>query len=140
MMSRFDRTREKTIRAQALRGDMPNAERKLWSRLKGKQLGGFRFRRQHPVGPYFLDFYCPDIKLCIELDGDQHAQESAIKHDEARTHFLEQKEICVLRFWNNQIYEGIDNVLEEILEQALNFEREQSIMRDKIPSPWKGEG
>jgi len=114
---------------------MPPAEVILWSKMKGRQLSGFRFRRQHPVGSYFLDFYCPEIKLCIELDGDQHGQEQALIRDRDRTSFLEDKNITVLRFWNNEIYDNVDGVLEAILEQALSLGKEIKIRRDGISSP-----
>jgi very-short-patch-repair endonuclease len=70
-MTRFDRTPEKTHRARSLRANATKAERKLWRRLKSKQIEGLKFRKQHPIGPYILDFYCPEVKLCIEVDGGQ---------------------------------------------------------------------
>lgn len=134
-MTRFDRTPNKTQRAQALRNGMPGAERKLWAKLKGKQVGGFRFRRQHPVGVYILDFYCPEVRLCIELDGDQHAEAQAIKRDQTRTSFLEQKGICVIRFWNAEVFENLEGVVETIYAHAANLKREAEMMRDGTPSP-----
>ena len=139
-MSRFDRTKTKTRKAQSLRSDMPNAEKALWKELRRKKLDDFKFRRQHPVGPYFLDFYCPEIKLCIELDGDQHDDEQARTHDSKRTEFLKEKGVLVLRFWNNDVYENLEGVLEAILEQALYLKREQEIQHNAVPSPCKGEG
>ena len=118
-----------------MRSDMPGAERKLWAKLKSKQLGGFRFRRQHPVGPYFLDFYCPDVKLCVEVDGDQHGHPAAMEKDKKRTLFLESKNICVIRFWNGDVFENLEGVLDMILDQAMNLKREADIMRDETPSP-----
>ena len=135
IVTRFDRTPSKTKRSQVMRRNMPPAEVILWSKMKGRQLSGFRFRRQHPVGSYFLDFYCPEIKLCIELDGDQHGQEQALIRDRDRTSFLEDKNITVLRFWNNEIYDNVDGVLEAILEQALSLGKEIKIRRDGISSP-----
>jgi very-short-patch-repair endonuclease len=134
-MTRFDRTAAKTKRAQALRSDMPRAERKLWAKLKNKQLGGFRFRCQHPIGPYFLDFYCPDVKLFVELDGGQHTLDAALIHDAKRTAFLENNDICVLRFWNAEVVENLNGVVTAILDQAMNLKREIEILRDKSSSP-----
>lgn len=138
-MSRFERTKLKTQRARALRNDMPNAEQKLWAEIRRRRLGGFKFRRQHPFGPYFLDFYCTKIKLCIELDGDQHSNDKAVAHDAKRTAFLENCGICVLRFWNNEVYDELDAVLDAILEQAHYLRREVELVRNVIPSPFQGE-
>lgn len=119
---------------------MPNAEKVLWKELRRKNLGEFKFRRQHPVGPYFLDFYCPEIKLCIELDGDQHDDAHAKIHDSKRTEFLKEKDIHVLRFWNNDVYQNLESVLESILEQSFYLKRELEMQCDAVPSPCKGEG
>lgn len=79
----------------------------LWSHLSRGKFGA-SFRKQHPIGPYFLDFYCPSLKLAIELDGSQHKNQSA--YDARRTSFLESKGIIVLRFWNNEVLQAIDSV------------------------------
>jgi very-short-patch-repair endonuclease len=68
---------------------MTEAERKLWGYLRDRRFGGRKFRRQHPVGPYFLDFYCPEGRLAIELDGSQHAEDAQRLHDEKRSSDLE---------------------------------------------------
>ena len=111
---RFSRTRDKTKRAQALRRDMTDAERKLWSALRGRQMAGLSFRRQHPVGDYVLDFYCPKLKLGFELDGGQHGFEAQARRDARRTAMLESRGIKVLRFWNNELTENFAGVLETI--------------------------
>ena len=113
-MTRFDRTKIKTARARQLRRDAPRPEHKLWFHLRGGQMHGFSFRRQHPVGPYVLDFYCAAAKLAIELDGDQHATAEGRKHDRIRTRFLAEKGIQVLRFWNHEVRDNLDGVLEGI--------------------------
>jgi very-short-patch-repair endonuclease len=78
-------------------------------RLRRKQLDGFRFRRQQPIGRYIVDFFCPDAKFIIEIDGGQHAdQEQA---DAQRTHWLEEKGYRVVRFWNNDVLANTDGVL-----------------------------
>ncbi len=85
-MARFTRTDKKTARSRQLRRDMTKAEWRLWGVLRGAQLGA-SFRRQHPIGPYYADFYCAPLKLVIELDGGQHAERQA--HNAARTAFME---------------------------------------------------
>jgi very-short-patch-repair endonuclease len=90
------------------------SEAKLWNLLKGNQQENRKFRRQHSVGSYVLDFYCPAERLCIELDGDSHYQEMSFSYDKARTDFLNNLKIRVLRFKNNEIYENPEWVLGEI--------------------------
>lgn len=77
-------------------------------------MNGAKFRRQHPVAPYVLDFYCHELKLAIELDGGQHNEEQGLAHDRQRTAFLEAQGITVLRFWNNDVFQQPENVLEAI--------------------------
>ncbi len=90
-------------RARRLRRTMTRPEEILWSLLRGKQLGALRFRRQHPVGPFILDFYCTTAKLCVEIDGPAHESEPAIAHDGARTAWLSQQGIRVIRFSAAQV-------------------------------------
>lgn len=94
---------------------MPSAERKLWARIRNKQLDGFRFRRQHTIGPYVADFACAETRIVIELDGDQHAFDEGAR-DRKRDAFIESEGWQVLRFWNNDVYGNIDGVLEVILD------------------------
>lgn len=100
-------------RARELRGSPTDAESKLWSRLRRRQLDGHRFRRQVPLGPYVIDFACFDVRLIVEVDGGQHAKETAIR-DAARTAWLEGEGFRVLRFWNNEVLGNIDGVIETI--------------------------
>lgn len=113
-MTRFDRTRLKTARARRLRRDATNPEQKLWFHLRGAQMNGMSFRRQHPVGPYILDFYCAAAKLAVELDGDQHGTVEGRAHDMTRAQFLLGKGIRVLRFPNHELRENLDGVLKTI--------------------------
>jgi len=83
--------------------------------LKHSNLGGYKFRRQHSVGPYILDFYCPSEKLALELDGDSHFTEEAIIYDQERTVYLNALGITVLRFLNTDLYENAEAVCERIL-------------------------
>ena len=98
-------------RAQELRRDATAAERRLWTRLRLKQVGGWRFRRQHPVPPYVLDFACIEAMLAVEADGDQHA---GSEHDVRRDRFLGQNGWRLLRFWNHEILSNTDGVIETI--------------------------
>ncbi len=100
---------------KSLRNQMTEAEKILWYYLRGKQLEGYKFRRQHSVGPYIVDFYCPRLKLVIEVDGDSHFQDEAIRYDRKRQRYIESFGLKFLRFTNLDIYENIDGVLEEIL-------------------------
>ena len=84
---------------------------RLWSRLRRKQLEGFRFRRQHPLGPYVVDFCCAEAKLIVEVDGGHHADD-----DEARTRWLEARGYRVIRFWNNDVLANTEGVLCMILD------------------------
>jgi very-short-patch-repair endonuclease len=100
--------------ARALRTTGTDAEHKLWYHLRARRLNGFKFRRQHPVAPYVADFYCDELRLVIELDGSQHSEEI----DSTRTHALERQGLLVLRFWDNQVLQETEAVLEAILTVA----------------------
>ncbi|MGH6855592.1 MAG: endonuclease domain-containing protein [Aestuariivirga sp.] len=102
--------------ARKLRAESTPAEAKLWSVLRNKQLEGYKFRRQHPVGNYVADFCCEEIGLIIELDGGQHAERE--NRDRIRTLVLEDMKYTVLRFWNIDIIEALDGVVDRILEIA----------------------
>ncbi|HEX4112430.1 MAG TPA: endonuclease domain-containing protein [Stellaceae bacterium] len=104
--------REGTLKAQALRAMPTEAERKLWSRLRGGQLG-WDFRRQHPIPPYIVDFACIAARLVVEADGGQHSESAA---DEKRDRFLQGEGWIVQRYWNNEILENIDGVMQKIAD------------------------
>ena len=101
---------------RSLRLDMTPSERLLWKRINNKQLDGWRFRRQHGYGDFVLDFYCPVLKLCIEVDGSIHQEPDVKEKDELRTAFLEKNGIRVLRFNNDEIENDIERVLSTIKE------------------------
>jgi very-short-patch-repair endonuclease len=102
---------------RSLRNDATSAERKLWMLLKKSQLGSNKFCRQHSVGRYIVDFYCPSKRLAIELDGDSHFTDEAQEYDRERTIFLNTLNIRVLRFHNTDVYENLDAVYDRILEE-----------------------
>jgi len=99
---------------RALRRNATEAERALWFHLRTKRLAGFRFRRQHPCGPYVLDFYCPARRLAVELDGGQHLDTALKAQDDQRTVFLRRQGIDVLRFAKDAVLREIDQVLHTI--------------------------
>ena len=105
---------KKYYTARILRKNSTIHERRLWNLLKNRQFHNLRFKRQVPFGNYIVDFVCPKIKLIIEIDGGQHNEPKNIEYDNKRTEFLESKGYKVLRFWNIDIYENINGVLEEI--------------------------
>jgi very-short-patch-repair endonuclease len=109
-------------RARDLRKESTDVEKKLWNRLRDRQLLGHKFRRQHPVESYILDFACEERMLAVELDGGQHNEPSAQAYDAARTAALQKSGWHVLRFWNNEVNENIEGVL-EVIAQALTQKR-----------------
>jgi len=106
-------------RRKELRRNSTDAERLLWSRLRGRQLLGLKFFRQFSVGSYILDFCCPEKCLAIELDGGQHAEPEQKEYDDERTAFLAAHKTTVLRFWNNDVMKNIGGVLERIMETVI---------------------
>lgn len=98
--------------ARLLRKNMTNYEELLWERLKGKQISGLRFRRQHPIDIFIADFYCHDARLVIEIDGDIHIQQ--IEYDDGRTAEIEKFGIKVIRFTNSEIVNNIEAVINKI--------------------------
>ena len=105
-------TQQTLQKAQTLRESQTNAEGLLWHYLRDKQLAGYKFRRQQPIGPYIVDFACMPKKLLIELDGGQHAEQHT--YDKKRDEFLREKGYKILRFWNNDVFENCFGVLESI--------------------------
>jgi len=97
-----------------LRGEMTKAETLLWLQLKRKKICGCKFRRQFSVSSYILDFYCPELKLAIEVDGFTHLAEEEIEYDKLRQHEVENIGIQFLRFWNYEIYDDLYNVIDRI--------------------------
>jgi len=106
------RENQKRNRARELRAAMTDAERALWRCLRMRQLDGHRFRRQHPVGPYVVDFACLPSRLVVEVDGGQHSDSVDDRHRDA---FLRGCGFRVLRFWNNEVLGEPDAVCEVIL-------------------------
>lgn len=101
-------------RRRELRHCQTEVEKRLWQRLRNKQFHGLKFFRQFSVGMYILDFYCPKLKLAVELDGGHHAEDEIREYDNLRTEYLRIHEIEVIRFWNNDVIRNVEGVLQEI--------------------------
>ncbi len=113
-MKRFNNLPPLKDRRKQLRKEQTPQELALWAKLRQHQLG-VKFKRQHSIGPYILDFYCPDKKLAIELDGSRHAENK--EYDIERSNYLNEFGIKVVRFWNNEVDVNIGSVMERIREE-----------------------
>ena len=127
------------MRARALRRQQTEAEALLWMHLRSRQLLDLKFRRQHPIGPYFADFACIEIGLVIELDGGQHADEDAAAQDTARARCMADAGFTTRRFWNHDVLQQTAAVLESIahcastLTPALSRTRERELIPRSLP-------
>ena len=119
--------------ARRLRREATDAERRLWSHLRNRRLGGFKFKQQETIGPFIADFACVECRLIVEADGGQHAPEG----DARRTEQLEKVGWTILRFWNNDILQNTDGVLEIILRAC---EERRKGKPSPCPLPHAGEG
>jgi adenine-specific DNA-methyltransferase len=111
------------LRAKHLRKNMTEAEKWLWEKLRSRELEGFKFRRQRPIGPFIVDFVCLKNRLVVEVDGGQHAE--AVEEDQIRSEFLAKEGYKVLRFWNHEILQNGEAVLTAIHHN----------LRQREPSP-----
>lgn len=93
---------------------MPPAEKLVWSKIRNKQIEGCRFRRQYSIGAFVIDFYSPELRLALEVDGDSHFVDGAQTYDNERELFLKDQGTKILRFTNSQVYQDLDTVLEAI--------------------------
>ena len=135
MTKLYNKTSELEKR-RTLRNDSTPAEIKIWAKLRGRQVENCKFRRQYSIGAFVVDFYVPELKLAIEIDGDSHFQPDAIEYDQERQLFLEAKGIRVVRFTNEQVYQQLDEVVEAIAQTICQLRRSTPPQ----PSPCKGEG
>jgi very-short-patch-repair endonuclease len=113
---------------------MTDAERKLWRHLRNRELGGWKFKRQYPVGPYIVDFICVEKNVVIEVDGGQHAETETL--DIERSAYLHKMGYRVVRFWNNEVLQETEAVLEAIFAILANSKQNSPSPR---PSPPLGE-
>ena len=105
-------------RRRELRANMTKAEVLLWFELKGKKLGGYKFRRQHSIEIYVVDFYCTKVKLAVEIDGATHVTDEEIVKDKLRQSIIEKYGIEFLRFTNDEVFDDRQNVLDKILARV----------------------
>ncbi len=106
---------QQKLQRQQLRANMPMPEKILWAKIRNQQLG-VKFRRQHGIGRYIVDFYCPECALVIELDGDSHCQEGAQEYDAIRDEFMRSMDLQVLRFTNVDVMNNLESVVITICE------------------------
>lgn len=112
--------------ARRLRGEMTKAESVLWGVLRNRQLGGHKFRRQHPLCGYIVDFYCAKAKLVVEIDGDIHALPERELKDKFRSDQVEQAGNRVIRFTNDEVLENLDGLVERLLDILQNINPSKS--------------
>jgi len=109
------------IFAKSMRHSATDAEQLMWQILRAKRLMNLKFRRQHVIAPYIVDFYCHEIGLVIELDGSQHGTDDAIEYDAERTKFLGALDLKVVRYWNHEVLNQVDSILENLWEICLKL-------------------
>ena len=114
MTERLYTRKEKLPERKHLRNNSTAAESTLWKALRCRQIDGLKFRRQHSIGAYIMDFYCPEIKLCIELDGNVHDDYLQHHSDIIRTKFINEQGITIFRFSNECVYHNPDQIIEAI--------------------------
>lgn len=128
---------DKTVKhARNLRQNLTDAEKCIWAKLRNRRFHDVKFRRQHPIPPYIVDFFSEELKLVIELDGGQHSPEQDLK----RQSFIEEQGITVLRFWNNDVLRNLEGVLQDIERYipsptAANPSTLRSDAEASLPSP-----
>ena len=127
-MARMFNSRSGRQTRRALRKRMPEAEVILWSKLQRRQLGGYKFRRQYGVGEYSIDFYCPKLKLAVEVDGDSHLRADREKKDRVRQKYIEDFGIQFIRFGNEDICKNLDGVLMKLEEAVEERKHEREPM------------
>jgi very-short-patch-repair endonuclease len=120
----YFRTKPDTLEAaRILRKNMTNYEKLIWKRLKGKQMCGLRFRRQHPIDIFIVDFYCHEVRLVVEIDGKIHDQQE--EYDDGRSSEMEKFGIRVIRFTNSEVEKNIEGVINKI----------KKVVNERIKSP-----
>ncbi|WP_084417997.1 endonuclease domain-containing protein [Henriciella litoralis] len=109
----------KIAQARRLRKSLTSAEVRLWARLRRRQIEGFRFRRQHPIGPYIADFACIEARLVVEVDGATHGSDEALARDARRSAWLEEEGWHVIRATNVEVYQNLAGVLDAVRNALL---------------------
>ncbi|MBJ6125271.1 endonuclease domain-containing protein [Microvirga splendida] len=132
-----DISRFRRERAKQLRSNTTEPEQRLWRALKRIPVYGSHFRRQVPIGPYVADFACLKARLLIELDGGHHSQNEIAAKDEARTRWLEAEGYRVVRFWNAELSENLNGVLDTIYAALYGLPHSEALA---LPTPPRPEG
>lgn len=107
--------------AKTMRSNATDAENLIWQLLRAKRFMNLKFRRQHVIAPYIVDFYCYELGLVIELDGSQHGTDDAIEYDTERTKFLEALDLKVVRYWNNDVLVNTGATLGDLWSMCLEL-------------------
>ena len=125
--------------ARNMRHSSTDAESLMWQILRARRFMDLKFRRQHVIQPYIVDFYCHEIGLVIELDGSQHGTDDAVEYDAERTKFLEALGLMVVRYWNHDVLGRTDVVLEDLWQRCTEL-KNTSPLRSSAAHLLRGEG
>lgn len=112
--------------AKAMRSNATDAEHLMWQLLRAKRFMNLKFRRQHVIAPYIVDFYCHELGLVIELDGSQHGTDDGKEYDAERTKFLEALGLKVVRYWNHDVLKNTESVLGDLWNVCLHLKRKST--------------
>ncbi len=118
----FNRSKSKNTRKE-LRNNLTKGEIILWQHLKGSQLGGFKFRRQQSIQDFVVDFYCPEIKLAVEVDGQTHGFEEVFARDEWRQKIIEKENVIFKRYTSNDIFNNLGQTLDDLYQTCLELRK-----------------
>jgi len=124
--------RKNIDRCRQLRKNQTDAEKKLWTLLRNRHLGGVKFRRQFPIGNYILDFYCPEYRIGIEVDGGQHYEDKGRQRDELRTGELNKVGVEIIRFNNREILTNINGVC-KVIQEMIERKRKKNPHLNPLP-------
>ncbi len=125
--------------AKVMRSNATNVESLMWQLLRNKRFMNLKFRRQHVIAPYIVDFYCHELGLVIELDGSQHGTDDAVEYDAERTQFLEALGLTVVRYWNHDVLGNTEVVLEDLWKVCFEL-KSTSPLRSSTAHLLRGEG
>ncbi len=112
--------------AKVMRSNATDAEHLIWQLLRAKRFMNLKFRRQHVIAPYIVDFYCHELDLVVELDGSQHGTDNRKEYDAERTTFLEALDLKVVRYWNHDVLKNTESVLGDLWNVCLHLKREST--------------
>lgn len=129
----FNRTNSKETRKE-LRNNLTKGEVILWLYLKGKQLGGFKFRRQHGIHGYVVDFYCPEIKLAVEVDGVTHNFEEVFEKDQRRQAVIEKEGVVFKRYQSDAIFNRLDQTLDDLYQTCVALQNKRRQTTHALPA------